>query len=128
MQHAVRVDDIESVVRKAQLLGIFLLKRARQAQQLEVLPSRLQGGFGEIDASVHRAVESEHHAVGSVAGTDLEELLAFGLGEGDEQGDVPFSAVAVFAKFFEEILCIGAGLDEMRAAGFGVPKRMHVAD
>src|SRR5262245_21760318 len=72
VQNAVRKNPIETLVRKAQLLGIFLLECAAQLHDFEMLASGCQSRFRQVNACVVRAVESEHHPLGSIASSDLQ--------------------------------------------------------
>src|SRR5437016_6283972 len=98
------------------------MKDPWQAKELEMLSCCLQRSLGQIDTGVPGAICRKHHSVRTITRADLQDRFPLCVGEGDQQGDVPFGAITVFTVSVEEIPLVFILFDKVGAARRGVPK------
>lgn len=89
-----RVNEIETAVRKRQLFRIVHKETSLKAERLEMQERRVYGSRREIDARIVRTRQGEHYPVGSITAADLKDPLAFRFGEGNKKRNMPFGFVA----------------------------------
>src|SRR5438445_6190508 len=86
---------------------------------------RFECYFSKINARVIGAVSREHHRVRSVTRADFQDSLASRFSKWDQQWNMPFRAIALFAEFIIKFPLVREPGHKMSAARFGAPKRAY---
>jgi len=118
MHHAVGVHDVESVLRKRQVLGIGDAQIGRAAGHLAAPFRLLERCARKIDPGGLRPGFQPFQIIGAHADSDFKHSVAVGLGEPGKFVNIRFQLVARPGVGLE----IGAIAEIARAAGIGVPE------
>src|SRR5258708_18675111 len=95
MQNAVRINSIECVIGKVQVLGVGHTKFTRQAGNLKSSPSQINGRFGQVNAGIVRAGFGKLGSIRSQPASDFEDTQSVRAAKIRRVGNVPLFRVAM---------------------------------
>lgn len=121
MQYAMRVDDIKTLIRKLQFLGVRRLKRSREPVQLKTLACQFYGCVREIDSGVIGARLRKLSAVSPKSATNLKNLESAGSRKFGRFGNVPFLRIAVRLNQFIKVARARRRLGKLYPARIPLP-------
>jgi len=103
MQYAVRVDEIERVVRELEMFGVSDAKRAGKLKYFEAPFCQIDCGVSEIDTRIVRAGFGELSSVSAESATHFQHCEIFCVGKSSSGWNVPLFAIAMLFNEFVKL-------------------------